>query len=83
VGSLEARVRRAEVDFLAPRVGLVRAGVLEWASERGLPSFVWTVNDARRLRALLADERVQAVITDRPAEALALRTALEQVEHHQ
>jgi glycerophosphoryl diester phosphodiesterase len=56
---------------------LVRAGILEWATERGLRSYVWTVNSDRRLRALLSDPRVEGVITDRPADAIAIRAALD------
>jgi glycerophosphoryl diester phosphodiesterase len=69
---LERRVRDTRVDFLAPQASLARAGLLAWADERGLSSWVWTVNDVRPLRALLADRRVAAVITDRPERALAL-----------
>jgi glycerophosphoryl diester phosphodiesterase len=69
---LARRVAAARVDFLAPHASLTRAGILAWAAQYGLPSWVWTVNDARALRGLLHDERVAAVITDRPARALAL-----------
>jgi glycerophosphoryl diester phosphodiesterase len=72
-GGLELRVRESRVDFVAPHTSLARAGILGWAAERGLESFVWTVNDPRSLRAMLADDRVTAVITDRPAQAIALR----------
>jgi glycerophosphoryl diester phosphodiesterase len=70
---LHRRVRDAGVDFLAPHTSLARGGILGWAAERGLQSFVWTVNDLRSLRAMLSDARVAAVITDRPAQAIALR----------
>jgi len=68
---LEARLRRAEAQFVAPHVSLVRRGILDWSGERGLGSWLWTVNDARALRRLRADARVEAVITDRPQRALA------------
>jgi glycerophosphoryl diester phosphodiesterase len=71
VRELERRVRETRVDFLAPHASLARGGLLGWASGRGLPSWVWTVNDLRPLRVLLADQRVAAVITDRPDRALA------------
>jgi glycerophosphoryl diester phosphodiesterase len=71
--ALDRRVRETQVDFVAPHTSLARAGILGWAAERGLPSFVWTANDTRVLRAMLADDRVAAVITDRPAQAIALR----------
>lgn len=70
---LEQRVDLTEASFLAPHAALARGGLLTWAAERGLDSYVWTVNDRRALRALIADPRVAAVITDRPARALQAR----------
>lgn len=66
------RLREAQAGFLAPHVTLVRAGMLTWAQERGLASWVWTVNDPQTLRALAADRRVAALITDTPTQALSL-----------
>jgi glycerophosphoryl diester phosphodiesterase len=66
----QRRVRAAGADFLAPHVTVARAGILDWAAARNLASWVWTVNDDRALRALSADARVAAVITDVPARAL-------------
>jgi glycerophosphoryl diester phosphodiesterase len=77
---LARRVAAARVDFLAPHASLIRAGILAWAAQHDLPTWVWTVNDARSLRALLRDERVTAVISDRPARAIALKQALDM--HH-
>lgn len=68
---LEARLRRSGAAFVAPHVSLVRRRILDWAAERGLQSWLWTVNDARSLRRLQADPRVAAVITDRPRRALS------------
>ena len=70
---LERRVETTRPTFLAPHAALARGGLLAWAAERGLDSWVWTVNDRRALRALAADPRVAAVITDRPARALQTR----------
>jgi glycerophosphoryl diester phosphodiesterase len=70
---LEARMGAAGADFLAPAAGLARAGLLSWAARRELDCYVWTVNERRALRALAADARVTAIITDRPAEALRVR----------
>jgi glycerophosphoryl diester phosphodiesterase len=72
---LERRLERSQADFLAPHAGLARAGVLAWAAERGLESYVWTVNNRRVLHAMLDDLRVAAVITDRPGDALAHRAS--------
>jgi len=66
------RLREAGADFLAPHVSLARVGVLDWAASRGLACWVWTVNDAATLRALSADVRVAALITDTPGQALGL-----------
>ena len=52
----------------------VRAGLLLGrAHAAGYDSLVWTVNDDRALRALLADDRVLGVVTDVPGRAVALR----------
>ena len=70
---LEARVQKTGASLLGLPAALARAGLLAWAANRELASFVWTVNDQRALRSLLADQRVTAVITDRPELALELR----------
>jgi glycerophosphoryl diester phosphodiesterase len=64
------RLRESGADFLAPHLSLTRAGILEWATQRNLAVWVWTVNDARSLAALSADRRVAALITDTPQQAL-------------
>jgi hypothetical protein len=51
---------------------MTRAGILAWAAQRDLAAWVWTVNDARTLQTLSADPRVAALITDVPADAVAL-----------
>jgi len=69
---LERRTRQTRVDFLAAHIGLARRGILGWADDHGLPVWLWTVNDPRLLRRLATDDRVGAVITDRPERALAM-----------
>jgi glycerophosphoryl diester phosphodiesterase len=69
-GRLAARVKRTGVDFLAPHVALTRGGLIDWAVQRGLPVWVWTVNDPGMRRALLFDPRVEAVITDHALDAV-------------
>jgi glycerophosphoryl diester phosphodiesterase len=71
---LEARFSATGASFLAAHAGLARAGLLAWAANRGLESYVWTVNERRALRACLTDARVTAVITDRPVTALQMRS---------
>ncbi len=70
---LESRLIATGASFVGPHAGLARAGLLAWADKRGLETYVWTVNDRRIQRTLLADPRVTAVITDRPEQALSLR----------
>jgi glycerophosphoryl diester phosphodiesterase len=72
---LERRVEQAAPDFLALHTTLARTGLLEFAARRGLPAWVWTVNEPRLLRTLLADPRVEAVITDRTRDTVALTRA--------
>ncbi len=69
------RLREARADFLAPHVTLIRAGILEWAAQRNLTSWVWTVNDARTLQTLSANRSVTALITDIPGRALQTFTS--------
>ena len=69
--AVERRLERSRADFIAPHARLARAGLLAWAAEHGLDSYVWTVNNRRVLHAMLEDPRVTAVITDRPGDALA------------
>jgi glycerophosphoryl diester phosphodiesterase len=68
----ERRVRETRADFLLPHVSLVRRGIVAWAADHGLATWVWTVNDERALRVLSGDVRVAAVITDVPVRALGL-----------
>jgi len=72
---LASRLEQTRADFIAPHASLARAGVLAWAADRELKSYVWTVNEPRVLQAMLGDARVAAVITDRPAAALLARAA--------
>jgi glycerophosphoryl diester phosphodiesterase len=74
---LEARLTACGASFVAAHAGLARAGLLGWAANRGLENYVWTVNERRALRSLLTDNRVAAVITDRPDVALAMRSELQ------
>jgi glycerophosphoryl diester phosphodiesterase len=67
------RAHRAGADVLVIQDRLVDAGVLRRA---GMPSLVWTVNDPRRIQRHLSDPRVAGVITDVPALALQVRSAL-------
>lgn len=60
-------------DYLVPSVELVEHGFLGHAEQLGMPCLVWTVNDRALMAALLAEPQVAGVITDVPADALAVR----------
>lgn len=68
-----AELRNVTVDYLVPNFALVRAGILDEATARGLPVFVWTVNEEADIVAVMADQRVTGIITDRPELAISLR----------
>jgi len=55
---------------------LVTGGLLRNCTARGIGVMVWTVNDPRRVRKYLTDNRIDVVITDRPELALSIRAAL-------
>jgi glycerophosphoryl diester phosphodiesterase len=73
--TLERRLEQVAPTFLALHTTLARTGLLEFAARRELPAWVWTVNEPRLLRTLLADPRVEAIITDRTRDAVALAHA--------
>lgn len=70
------RAKRCDADCVAVHFMLARLGALRRIAAAGYPALVWTVNEDKRLRALLCDERVAGVITDVPARALAIREQL-------
>ncbi len=67
------RCRKANADFLVVHFRLLRFGFLERARTHHKPVFVWTVNDEETIWKLLNDERVAAIVTDRPDLAVSLR----------
>ncbi len=67
------RCKKTKANFLVAHVKLLWAGFLERARRNHLPVFVWTVNDEERIRKLLHDRRVYAIITDKPELAVSLR----------
>jgi glycerophosphoryl diester phosphodiesterase len=67
------RCREAKADFLAPHWRLLWFGFLDRAKKENKPVFVWTVNDQRKIWKMLHDERIDAIITDKPDLALSLR----------
>jgi glycerophosphoryl diester phosphodiesterase len=45
------------------------------AEEIGKPLFVWTVDDPKRIRRLFGRRLVEAIVTNDPRQALALRAS--------
>ncbi len=67
------RCKKAKADFLVVHFKLLRFGFLERVRRNHKSVFVWTVNDEETIWKLLNDERVCAIITDRPDLAVSLR----------
>jgi len=67
------RLRACRADFVAPHQRLLKFGFAWRMRHFGRPVFVWTVNDAATMEALLSD--VDGIITDEPGMLLALRAA--------
>ncbi len=68
------RLRRCGADVVIPNWKLLHCGFVRRAAHRGYPVWVWTVNEPELTRRLLRSPGVAAIITDRPLEAMALRT---------
>jgi glycerophosphoryl diester phosphodiesterase len=69
-----ARLRACTADFVAPNWQLLRFGFLGRMERAGFAVYVWTVNDARAMRRLIGmPQRVAALITDDPLQAMRLR----------
>src|SRR5258707_1057159 len=62
-----------------PHRRLAAAGVLAQCHRAGIKTMVWTVDEDAEIRRWLTDRRVTVLITNRPADAVALRASLPQV----
>lgn len=71
-----SRLRACGADWCAVHQRLALAGVLRQCSRHGISTMVWTVNNDSMITRLLADPRVDVVVTDRPRRAAALRDQL-------
>jgi len=70
------RIRACRADWAAVNRRLARAGVLEQCHRAGIRVMIWTVDEDAEMRRWLADPRVTVLITNRPADAVALRASL-------
>jgi glycerophosphoryl diester phosphodiesterase len=70
------RLRACRAGWAAVNYRLARAGVLAQCHRAGIRAMIWTVDDDAEMRRWLADPRVTVLITNRPADAVALRASL-------
>jgi glycerophosphoryl diester phosphodiesterase len=73
------RLRACRADWVAAHRRLAAAGVLAQCHRAGIKTMVWTVDEDVEMRRWLADRRVTVLITNRPADAVALRASLPSV----
>ena len=67
------RLERSRADFVAVHSRLADLTVLRYCASRGIPAWVWTVDDEPGIARFLADRRVTTLITNRPDVAMRLR----------
>jgi glycerophosphoryl diester phosphodiesterase len=70
------RLRACRADWVAVHRRLAAAGVLAQCHRAGIEAMVWTVDEDAEMRRWLTDQRVTVLITNRPADAVALRASL-------
>jgi glycerophosphoryl diester phosphodiesterase len=73
------RLRACRADWVAVHRRLAAAGVVAQCHRAGIKTMVWTVDKDAEMWRWLTDRRVSVLITNRPAEAVALRTSLPSV----
>lgn len=71
------RIRACGADWAALHYRIALLGGIRQCHRHGIRTMVWTVNGDAMLTRLLADPRVDVVVTDRPRRAIALRTELQ------
>jgi glycerophosphoryl diester phosphodiesterase len=67
------RFERSHADFMAVHQQLATLTGLRFCESRGVPAWVWTVDDEPAMARFLADRRVSTLITNRPDVAMRLR----------
>ena len=66
-------IERSRADFVNAHQHLAALATLRYCYRRGIPVWVWTVDDESSIARFLADRRVSALTTNRPDIALRLR----------
>jgi len=61
-----------------PRAGTIEAyaSALAQCHRAGVKTMIWTVDEDQEMKRWLADRRVAVLITNRPAEAVAMRASV-------
>jgi glycerophosphoryl diester phosphodiesterase len=68
------RLESCRADFVAVHHRLAELNVLRHCERKGMPAWVWTVDEEPEIARFLSDPRVATLITDRPDIALRLRS---------
>ncbi|HSS62784.1 MAG TPA: glycerophosphodiester phosphodiesterase [Candidatus Limnocylindrales bacterium] len=68
-------VEETTADFIALDHHHATEEALAFCAGYRIPVWVWTVDDKREMRRFMSDPRIEGIITNRPDEALKLRTA--------
>lgn len=76
------RCKMAKADFLVPHFRFLKFGFLRRAEKNNKPVYVWTVNDERMILRFLNENRVEAIITDRPDVAVAMKNRVFLTSRH-
>ena len=74
-GLTTRRIEPNQADFIALDQQYVSADALALADRYGIKVWVWTVDDRRLMERFVSDPRIEGLITNRPEEALKLRSA--------
>src|SRR2546425_607777 len=75
VGLTTQRVEPNNADFIALDQRNASDDALASAERYGIKVWVWTVDDKKLMQRFVNDNRVEGLITNRPEEALKLRSA--------
>ncbi len=70
------RLQKSHADFVAAQYFLATINVLRYCASKGIPVWVWTVDNERSMLRFLKDPRVTTLITNKPEVALPLRAKI-------
>jgi len=67
------RLRNSHADFVAVHHQLATITVLRYCTRKGIPAWIWTVDDEHEIMRFLNDPRITTLITNKPEVAMSLR----------